>query len=154
MDIHIVYAGRHYLYKHEKRLQSFILKGMTKNKINKVMVTYIHMFRDRLITNERLLEYRYLKKRSVNDDFDLFFEDLRLGKEADNTVDIHFLPELTAEELKLVEQKDEKFMDTFYCTKFRNADVRKAEMAASESKSKFVYAEGRRRTYTINNSSK
>ena len=132
---------------------------MKENKINKVMVTYIHMYRSELITSEKMLKYCTLqitadhlqKNRSVNDDFDLFFEDLRLGKEPDNFVELYFLPKLTAEELKLVEQKDENFMDTFYTN---NPDVEKTEMAASESKSKFVYAWGRRITYTINYSSK
>ena len=88
---------------------------------------------------------------SVNDDLDSFFEDLRVGNEPDDDVLTYFLPQLTKEELELVEQKDEKFMKTLRLK--MNSDVNKAEMAASESNSKFVDTWGYRRTYTIQNSS-
>ena len=154
MDIHFVYAGFYYFYsdEHENRLKSFILKGMKKYNINKVMVTIIYMWRHRLITKEKMLDYCNGKdpwrNESVNDDLDSFFEDLRLGKEPDDmSHHTYFLPKLTEKELQLVEQKDSDFMDTFGSK--MDADVGKAEMAASESESKYVFGRGWRETFTI-----
>ena len=39
LTTHFVYAGEYYHWGHEDRLRSFILKGMKKYKIQKVMVT-------------------------------------------------------------------------------------------------------------------
>ena len=155
MDIHFVYAGIHYSLCVRQKLKSFILKGMKKFNMKKVMVTIIHMCRHRLITKERMLDCcngKEFQKESVNDDLDSFVEDLCLGKEPNDEVYTYYLPQLTEEELDLVEQKDSDFMDTF--TEEMNADVEKAEMAVSESDSKYVYGYGYRRTYTIKNSSK
>ena len=154
LEIHFVYAGYHFwTYRYENRLKSFILEGMKKYKIKKVMVTIIWMYRQQLITKEKMLDYCNEKqdaKESINDELDSFFEDLRLGKEPEKFVNTYFLPQLTEKELELVEQKDENFMRTFI--NGQGADVKKHEMTASESDSKFVYTWGRRRTYTIENS--
>ena len=52
MEIHFVYAGPYYDNYNEDVLRSFILKGMKKNNIEKVMVTIIGMWRRKLITKE------------------------------------------------------------------------------------------------------
>ena len=135
---------------------------MKKYKINKVTVTIIHLNRQNLMTKEKMLDYCNGKKDekvSVNEDLDSLFEDLRLGKEPDKELNIYFLPQLTEEELELVERKDENFMDTFEDTLWKkwggkesadeSADVKRTEMAASESDSKYVYGRGQRKTYTI-----
>ena len=88
-------------------------------------------------------------KISVNDDLETLLEKIQLGKEPDDDVDFYFLPKLTEHELKLVERKDEDFMMTFGWE--MDADVDKAEMAASESDSKYVYRHGWRETFTIEN---
>ena len=75
------------------------------------------------------------------------FEDIQLGKKPDDYVPTYFLPKLTKEELKLVERKDEDFMHTFMEQMY--ADVDKTEMMLSESDSKFVFGDGRRKTFTI-----
>ena len=86
-------------------------------------------------------------KDSVNDDLESFFEDLRLGKEPDERVYTYFLPKLTEEEMKLVEQKDTNYLQSFFHGD--KADVPEAEMLLSESDSKFLKGSGDRKTFTI-----
>ena len=149
MGIHLVYAGGYYVV-HEKRIKSLILMAMEKYELKEVMVTRIRMWRDRLITKEKMEKFyigKEARRISVNDDLETLFEEVQLGKEPADYVATFFLPKLSEEELKLVEQKDENFMLTF---EYRMNDVTKAEMAASESDSKFVDGYVGRRTFTIN----
>ena len=155
MDIHFVCAGSYLFSRDDLWMESFILKRMKKYKINKAMLTIFHMWKSNLITKEKMLDYcngKKQEKESVNDDLDSLFEDLCIGKEPDEAVSTYFLPQLTKKELDLVAQKDSDFMNTFW--KKMKADVDKAEMAASESDSKYAYGFGYRRTYTIKNSPK
>ena len=163
MDIHLVYAGYHYysLVNYESRLKSFFLQGMKKYNIDKVMVSIIYMWRRDLITKENMLKcynektfwdgINDYRKESANDDLDSVFQDLCLGNEPYDHVCTYFLPRLAEEELDLVEKEDKIFMGTFSEGIF--ADVKQAEMKASESDSKFVYGYGCRRTFQIKNSS-
>ena len=74
---------------------------------------------------------------SINDDFETFFTNLQGQKEIENEwVYSFFLPKLTEEELKLVEDKNEQHLSTYY---LRNPDVDPEEMKRSDSKSKYVY---------------
>ena len=152
MDTHFVYAGEYYYYKHADRLRSFILEGMKRYGIEKIMVTKISIWRNRLITKEKMESYckgKELEKQSVNDDLEELFQDIQLGKKLKSNAITYFLPKLTKKELKLVETKDEYFMDSLELE--MDADVDKADMEASESDSKFVYAYGERQTFTIQN---
>ena len=118
------------------------------------MMTRIYMRRSRLITKEKMEKFckgKEYERISVNDDLETLIEKIQLGEEADGRVDFYFLPKLTEHELELVERKDEDFMNTFYGK--MHADVHKAEMAASESDSKYVYGHGYRETFTIENQS-
>ena len=127
---------------------------MKKYNLEKAMVTRIYMWRDRLITKEKMENYckgKEEKKLSVNDDLETLFENIQLGEKPDDDIWTYFLPKLTEHELELVERKDEDFMKTFYDE--MDADVDKAEMAASESDSKYVHGWSRRETFTIENSS-
>ena len=151
MKTHFVFARHFYLIGDEK-LKSFILRGMEKYNIKKVMVTIIDMWRYNLITKEKMENYcngKEFRKESVNDDLEKLFEDIQLGKKPDDHVETYFLPKLTKEELDLVERKDEDFMHTF--TVGMDADVNKAEMMLSESDAKFVRGRGVRLTFTIEN---
>ena len=158
MEIHFIYACS-YDYDTESfirdRLTSFILKRMKKYKIKKVMVTCIHMSRLCLITKERMESYckgNKFPRKSVNEDLESLFKNVKLGKAPDNYIDAYFIPKLTKKELKLVERKDHNFMRTF--TDEMNADVNKAEMMLSESNSKFVLGHSRRFAFIIENDSK
>ena len=151
MEIHLFYAGWYY-WIHEDRLRSFILNGMKKFKIKKVMMTIIFMRRWNLITKEKMEHYcngKEYEKDSVNDDLEKLFEDIQLGKKPDGYVPTYFLPKLTKEELDLVERKDEDFMQTFNWN--MDADVNKAEMMLSESYSKYIRGFCTRNTLTIEN---
>ena len=151
MEIHFVYAGDYY-WDYEDRLKSFILKRMNKYNIKKVMVTRILMWRNYLITKEKMEHYckgKEDRKESINDDLEKLFEDYQLGKEPDDEVYTYFLPKLTKEELDLVKRKNSDFMNTFDFG--MDADVDKAEMMLSESDSKFVRGVGGRITSTIEN---
>ena len=152
MKIHFVYAGIHYR-EHEEQLKLFILAGMNKYKLKKVMLTKIDIWREYLITKEKMENVcmgKECRKESVNDDLESLFEDIRLGKEPDTEALTYFLPKLTKEELELVDQTDNDFMNTFYEPLM--ADVEEDELKASESDSKYVHGWGWRKTFTIENS--
>ena len=139
------------LYKEQCR--SMFLEGMKKCDIKKVMVTFISMWRRKLITKEKMENYcKGIKdeKESVNDDLESFFEDIRHGEEPDDRVWSYFFPKLTEKEMKLIDRKDQDYLKTFLRS---NPDVEKAEMLASESNSKFVQAFCLRKTFTIENPS-
>ena len=108
----------------------------------------IYIQRQRLIRKERMENFYknddFNKHFSVNDDLESCLHDQKLDSEHASLI---LLPKLTTEELKLVRQKDTKFLDTFYSGPF--ADVDKDEMKLSESDSKFVFAFGARSTFTI-----
>ena len=142
------------------RVRSLILGEMKKYKIKKVMVTFIHQFRDHLLTKEEMETQCKVTdttwnndlsvKKSVNDDLDSLIEDIRRGKEPNgDDVWTYFTPKLNKKELELVERKDDNFMQTFMSG--MNADVSKDRMEASESDSKFVRGFCRRTTFTIKN---
>ena len=59
----------------------------------------------------------------------------------------YFSPELTLNEMELVENKDDKYMRSFKM--LNNADVNEAEMKESSSSSKYVSAYCRRKTIKI-----
>ena len=134
------------------------------------MFTHIVMWREFLITKEKMLEYSNGKvdgeKMSINDDIESLIEDIQLAKNPESFVHTYFLPQLTEEELALVERKDDKFMDTLfgrskvrrpfgthswgdYVHSFEYKDVDKAEMKASESDSKYLKASCVRTTETL-----
>ena len=115
------------------------------------MITSIGIVRHYLITKEEMENYCKGKKslkKSVNDDLDSMFEDIRLGKQQDEEVYTYFLPKLTEAELKLVEIKDSKYLQTFW---YSNQDVDEAVMQLSESDSKYVGGFCHRQTVTIKN---
>ena len=131
-----------------------ILNGMKKHKIKSAIVTCIGLYRQDLITKERVESYckgEEDEKDSVNDDLESLFENIRLGKEPNQSVLTYFLPKLTKEELELVEKGNPSYLQTFSQP---YPDVPETEMMLSESDSKYVYAWCRRQTFIIKNSSK
>ena len=149
LQTHIIYAGDFF---GTNRLKSLVQKEMKKNRIKSAMVTSYDLWRMNLITKGAMEGYCMEEESdSVNDDLESLFEDLRLGKER-REIDVrtYFLPQLTEEELQLVEQKDKSYFESFLHI---NPDVPETEMMLSESDSKYVYGVGRRSTFTIKNSS-
>jgi len=51
---------------------------------------------------------------SVNDELEEFMEKLQIGEDFKESVSSYFLPELTEEELKLVELKNEDHLKTYF----------------------------------------
>ena len=113
------------------------------------MVTKIHTWRTVLITKEDMQTYcKGLK--SINDDLESLFADIRLGKEPnDDAVWTDFSPKLTEEELELIERKNRNYMQTFLAYNWETADLDKAKLKASDSDSIFVRGYSRRTTFTI-----
>ena len=151
MRIHFVYDVDNF-YSPHNIFKPLIRKGIEKYKIKKVMVTIINMWRDRLITKEKMENYckgKEVVKISVNDDLETLFEDIQLGKKPDEFIEPYFLPKLTEHELELVEQKDEAFMKTLYVE--MEAHAHGCEISAFKSDSKYVHGWGHRKTFTIEN---
>ena len=150
LEIHFVYAGDYYY--DDEQLISIILKGMEKYKIESVMVTTLDMWRWNLITKEKMMDFckgEEHAKESVNDDLESMVEDIRLGKKRNDAVITYFFPELTEEELNLVEEEDNDFMYTF--EKREDYEYIKYKMEESESDSLFVFGACLRNTFSIEN---
>ena len=112
LQTHIIYAGASY---DTDKLKSLVQREMKKNRIKSAMVTSYDLWRMNLITKGAMEGYCMEEESdSVNDDLESLFEDLRLGKER-REIDVctYFLPQLTEEELQLVEQKDKSYFESF-----------------------------------------
>ena len=86
-------------------------------------------------------------ENSVGDDLELFYDDIQGGDRPRSMAWTYFSPELTLNEMELVEKKDEEYMRSFKL--FNNADVNETEMKESSSSSKYVSGYCRRKTIAI-----
>ena len=152
LKTHFVFTGDYYFF-NENELRSSILEGIKRHKIKSIMVTWLWMSRNNLITKELMENFckgKYKITNSVNDDLESFLEDQLVENEPGEILHrTYFFPKLTKEELKLVERKDSSYLETF---RNPNPDVKKTEMELSESDSKFVHGWGFRKTFKIKNS--
>ena len=151
---HFIYCIGDYFYDEEK-LKEIILEKMQKYGIQSSIVTMLRMRRRYLITKEKSKqaaegklkndpEWRIFKG-SINDDLDLFINNLQNSNEVeDEYVDSFCTPKLTKEELKLVEEKNQDHMRS-YLLEF-GADVDVKEMKKSDSNDKYVHCWCRRDT--------
>ena len=84
----------------------------------------------------------------MNDDLELYYENLQLKKEVEEEyVDSFFLPKLTNDELKLVEEKNLEHFESYW--KKTDADVDIEEMKKSNSKSKYIHCRYVRGTFPL-----
>ena len=171
LDFHVINVGHRFNYFVENSLR----EGIQKYELDSILVTTLYMFKDLLISKEKMdhictgKAYRQIQDRyedeehlgdtnrceeSVNDDLESFFENLRIGLQPNffrfnywNWT--HFLPKLTQDELKLVEEKNKDYFQTFLWS--TNPDVDEDEMKSSSSSSKFVSGYCRRKTFRIKN---
>ena len=137
---------------------------MVKYNVQHVVLTLLYMERQHLITKERMKEEYKGRPRccigyydgSVHDDTDAFLTQM-LTKADFTSVDhadfvaTFFLPKLSNEELKLVKDRNEDHLKTYF--NYREGfdpDVPKDEMAKSKSKSKYVLCECMRITINLN----
>ena len=128
-------------------LKKLILKKMREYGIPSSILTMLSMYRINLITKEKSKAAAEGKLKndpnwrryegSINDDLDLFVNNLQSSEEIDEAVDSFFTPKLTKEELKLVEQKNEEHWLTYL--KF-DPDVGIEEMKKSDSKDKYLHS--------------
>ena len=89
-------------------------------------------------------------KESVHDDLDSFFQKLQNGQLEEEEVLTNYYPMLTKEELKLVEQRNQDHLESYYLHyNGKNPDIDKEEMDKSESKSKFVRGACGRYTFML-----
>ena len=158
LEPHFIYAGGYSLdplycnLDYHNRLKLFFEELMKKYQVKSVMLTFIYMKKNKLITNEKMERYcngRSSRHRiSINDDLEILFDDLQQDHKASFSY-TYFLPKLTEDEMELVEIKDPNYFRTFYNVTERgsnNPDVSKHEMKMSRSESKFMYGDCRRRT--------
>ena len=162
LEIHFVYAGNFQLFVwHEDEIRSFILTEMKKNKIKLVMLTLLKMYRNNHITKEKMQNYCTGKEpvtNSVNDDIELLFDDLRMGKKPEDYALTYFLPKLTESEQELAEKHPPEFDKLFALRSIdinwnhsSNMYISHPRIAPSELESSFVEALCIRRTLFIEN---
>ena len=157
LKTHFIVAGVYYWNRYTRK--SMILKKMKKYGIKEAMVTIIGMWRDHLITKEKMEDYYKGKeetiggydKESVHDDLDSFFDKLQNGWWEEEKVITYFIPKLTEKEKKLVEEKDKDHLMSYWNHALygHDPDVSKKEMDDSESKSKFVRGRCIRNTFIL-----
>ena len=157
---HFIYCGIHYIYPEERRekLKKMILTKMRKYEIQSEhgILTILNMGRWNLMTKEKVKRaaegyFRKYYVGSINDDLEKFLINLQNQKEVkDEFVKSFFLPKLTNEELKLVQERNEEHLKTYYYhRKGENPDVDDEEMKKSESKSKYVQGQCQRWTIAL-----
>ena len=88
---------------------------------------------------------------SINDDLETFFTNLQGQKKIENEVVYSFfLPKLTEDELKLIEQRNEQHLSSYFDHYFQqNPDVDPEEMKKSDSRSKYLHGRCLRETINL-----
>ena len=153
---HFIYCNEDMLnyYRIDKNLKKLILTKMRKYGLPSSIFTTLRMTRVNLMTKEKSKQAVEGKlkndpdwkdyKGSINDDLDSFVNNFQNSEVVFEDVLSYFIPKLTKEELKLVEQKNNEHMMT-YVWEF-DADVSAKEMKESDSKEKYLHSECQRRT--------
>ena len=158
---HFIYCYGSYFYYSNvelKKLKEIILKKMREYGIQWSILTTLSMTRRKLITKEKSKQGAEEKlkddpvwrdyKGSINDDLDSFVNNVQNSEIIDNEYVLSFFTtKLTKKELKLVEQKNNEHMMTYFFN--FDADVSVEEMKKSDSKDKYVHSHCRRRTVFI-----
>ena len=147
---------------------SLLKEGFKKNNIKNASISFIAMYRQHLITKEEWEniykkkskedrhgdEYgdSYIGEESINDDLEDIIMKIKSGMLETEWKRLYFIPMLTAEEKKLIENEDTNYLKLYaeYLAG-NNPDVPDEEMKLSESKSKFCYSSALRVTYIFEN---
>ena len=126
---------------------------MNKYGIQSLLLTMLSMSRINLITKEQMKDLykgklinpksdrtRIVPEVSINDDLESFFIRLQEDDLIEEEVRSFFLPKLTEEELKLVEDRNAKHLKTYMANYYGfDPDVDVKTMLKSNSKSKYMY---------------
>ena len=151
----------YYSYSTEE-LEILVLARMKTYGLKSSILTGLDMWRLNLITKEKSkAAYEQKLKNdknwrhyevSINDDLESFFNKLQaissLKDIKGEGVKSFFLPKISEDELKLIEQKNRDYMLTYY-ERF-DADVEKEEMKKSDSADKYICSKCYRRTMILN----
>ena len=169
---------------------SFLRTEMKKQQLDSASLTVLDMWRSYLLTKEKMKNYykrefqnqntsfkgpskcHSVWKKSVHEDLDCFFKNIRLGRLQENRIVTHFLPKLTKIELRLVAMKDYGHLKAGDLQNYlflhilngywslaktyswfetdKNPDVAPTEMKESKSKSNFVRGVCFRQTMILN----
>ena len=143
------------------------MKAMKKNEIEFLILTVLHNWREHIITKKEMKKYydgkmeidrglrigqnRY--KESTLDDMESFIANILIGDVKEEDKYTFFLPKLSNEEVRLIEDQDIEYLNSFACyiKHLENPDVKYDEslsldMLEKESKTKFLRGGSRRKT--------
>ena len=149
---HFIYCGNYYIWeKGWEKFETMFSTKMKKYGIQSAVLTGFWIARNYLIPKEKQKmayegklkndeDWKYYNG-SMNDDLESFFENLQLKKEVElEWARSFFLPKLTNDELKLVEEKNLENLKSYSNFVYgMNPDVDIEEMKKSKSKSKFIH---------------
>ena len=144
-----------------------VIKAMKKNEIEFLILTVLHNWREHIITKKEMKKYydgkmeidrglrigqnRY--KESTLDDMESFIANILIGDVKEEDKYTFFLPKLSEEEIRLIEDQDIEYLNSFACyiKHLKNPDVKydeslSLEMLEKESKTKFLRGGSRRKT--------
>ena len=155
---HFIYCWNNFKTIYDRTMEVIILSRIKLYGIQTSIFTGLRMKREFLITQEKSTEayegkltreYHWRAyKASINEDLESYINHLQeissLEEVKQHDVWSFFLPKLTEEELKLVEEKDRKQMMTYSWE--LNADVDKVEMKESDSNDKYLHGRCLRQT--------
>ena len=152
-----------------EELEDILLAKMKINGIESSMITTLHMERLSVVTKETNIQAYEGKlndgyhvgwddyTESVNDDLETFFykclnqeDDQEKGDEDEDEVWSFFLPKLTEKEFKLLKNRDQEYLKTFYFYRPEEYEDQLIEDLAlieiSDSKEKYSHGQCYRRT--------
>ena len=138
-------------------LKNILLTKMKNYGLRESLLTVLFMRRIGLITKEKqkqaykeqlITDMKWKAQISICDDLELFFNkhQTQEGAHDNQNVISFFTPKLTDEELKLVDEKNRKYMKTFWD---RDPDVNQQDWIMSESNDKYLHCWCRRVTMRL-----
>ena len=160
---HFIYCGNHYF--DEECFELMISDTMKRYGIQSLLLTVLKMVRINLVTKEIVkLAYEGGMKGdraairfgnsdwiheefSINDDLESLLIKIQNDEEKIHSQSF-FTPKLTNDELKLVQQGDNKHLKTY---EYDYPDINIEEMKKSNSKSKYVHVSCARQTFSLVN---
>ena len=158
---HIIYVG-HKFYENHNMIHTLVLEQLKNHAIESAMITNLLMYKNYLMTKERMENFFDLKSytedmwtptESINDNLENFIEDLCHKKEQEHSSQPYFVSKLTKEEMQLVENKDKKYIETYFRGSFGDValDISIEDLKLSESKSKYVRGQCLRTSSIVKN---
>ena len=150
LDTHFIFAGNNHkdhddYHGNYQELETILRNKMNKYRIKSALLTWVWMNRQRLVSKKTMKDYykgRFeskegFDKESVHDDLDSFFQRLQQGENPDgDDVLTFYMPQLTEDELKLVNEKNHDYLETIFSLE---PDLNEADLAITDSDSRFIH---------------